>query len=171
MRCCRLREWHPLWLQGSCFDHTDGASSRDDVRHLELRCGEQIAEPRPGSYAAISASQYAEHQQVPSHHIPELEALSWLIADRHDPFDQQDFALLGDHFPTVPQWYDGSVVFPDDEEVREHVCIAAGGYGLERIASDETAAIAETPCSDGRLCGSQGPGQIKNDTGWPGISF
>ena len=84
------------------FDHIDRASGRDDRGHLKPRYGEKIAESRASPDATVSGSQYAEHEQVSGHGVPESEALAWLIAGRHDPFDQQDFAVIGNRFAAVP---------------------------------------------------------------------
>jgi hypothetical protein len=63
------------------------------------------------------------------------------------------------------------IIRPTDKEVGEDICIAAAGYGLESIARDETATIAEPASVDSLLRGSRDSRQIEDNTGWLGICF
>jgi hypothetical protein len=63
------------------------------------------------------------------------------------------------------------IIRPTDKEIGEDICIAAAGYGLESIARDETATIAEPASVDSLLRGSRDSRQIENNTGWLGICF
>ena len=63
------------------------------------------------------------------------------------------------------------IIRPTDKEIGEDICIAAAGYGLESIARDETATIAEPASVDSLLRGSRDSRQIEDNTGWLGICF
>jgi len=115
----------------------------------------------PSPDAAIPPSSDAEHQQVPGHRIPKPEIVPRLFTGRHDPFEEQNFSIFDNRLPAVPQWYDGSVILPDDEEIREDVCVAAGRNRLKGISANETAAIAKSAGIDGVPRSRLGPRQIK----------
>src|SRR3954454_2928058 len=86
---------------------------------------------------------YAQDKHVAANSLPRTEAHRRLIPGGHDPLEQQQPAVLGDHLPGVPQRKDSSIIVPANKEICENIGIATAGNRLKRIPSNEPAAIDE----------------------------